>query len=124
MDRIDINRNGAGCHIVWTNTTSAPAVGRLQGRYRQRASSTPTRSPRTRSPGAGVWEWAALDYRTGAESCGSVAGHGGLYNNHYAGIAIGRTRGAESRRSTSAGSAGSWPSATGSGLPRTFRREW
>ena len=37
-----------------------------------------------------IWYWTALDYRTGKVVFQQVAGHGGLYNNHYVGIALGR----------------------------------
>ena len=39
--------------------------------------------------GADPWYWTAIDERTGKVAWKQQAGHGGLYNNHYAGIAIG-----------------------------------
>jgi hypothetical protein len=83
--RVDINRNGRGCHTVWTNTTvSAPTVvsklaiaGGLIYTY-------------TTDP-AGNWYWTALDFRTGRTVYRSYAGSGPLYNNNYAGIAISPT---------------------------------
>lgn len=85
--RVDINRNGRGCHRVWTNTTlSAPTV-------------VPKLSIAdglvyTYTKGAGAsdpWYWTALDFRTGRAVYRQLAGTGLGYNNNYAGIAISRT---------------------------------
>jgi len=88
MDRIDIAANGSGCRIVWRNNqvrtpsavTKGDAANGLIYTYEK------VRDPD--QPGAGVWYWAALDYRTGKVVWMRVAGHGGLYNNHYAGISL------------------------------------
>ncbi|TMK42183.1 MAG: hypothetical protein E6G56_01885 [Actinobacteria bacterium] len=45
--------------------------------------------PDLAQPKSGPWYWSALDYRTGRIFWRQLAGHGGLYNNHYAGVALG-----------------------------------
>jgi hypothetical protein len=93
MDRIDIVANGSGCRIVWRNdhihtpsaVAKADAANGLIYTYEK------LKDPG--APGAGVWSWTAVDYRTGRIVWRRLAGHGGLYNNHYAGIALGRNPG-------------------------------
>jgi hypothetical protein len=87
MDRIDINPGGNGCRIVWKNTTVRTPSAVAKGDTANGLIYTYTK-PKDPS-GAGVWYWTAISYRTGKVVWQQVAGHGGLYNNHYAGIAIG-----------------------------------
>jgi hypothetical protein len=83
--RVDINRNGRGCHTVWTNTSvSAPTV------VSKLAIANGLIYTYTTDP-AGNWYWTALDFRTGRTVYRSYAGSGPLYNNNYAGIAISPT---------------------------------
>jgi hypothetical protein len=90
MDRIDIARDGSGCRIVWRNnkihTPSAVAKGDSANGLIYTYEKLKDRG----QPGAGVWGWTGVDYRTGKIVWRRIAGHGGLYNNHYAGIALGR----------------------------------
>jgi hypothetical protein len=80
--RVDLNRNGRGCHKVWQRTDeSAPTVvsklslaDGLVHTYTTNAS--------------GDWYWTALDFRTGRTVYKSYAGTGLGYNNNYAGISI------------------------------------
>jgi len=80
--RVDLDKNGNGCHRVWVNTTeSAPTVvskmalsGGLVYTYTTNAS--------------GDWYWTALDYRTGRVLYKALAGNGLSYNNNYAGISV------------------------------------
>ena len=44
-------------------------------------------------PGADPWNWAAVSMRTGKTLWKKRAGYGGRFNNHYAGIAIGKRPG-------------------------------
>ena len=44
-------------------------------------------------PDADPWTWTAVDFRTGAVRWRRLSGWGGEYNNHYAGIALGRAAG-------------------------------
>lgn len=83
--RVDINRDGRGCHRVWLNTSeSAPTVvsklalaSGLVYSYTLNAS--------------GDWYWTALDFRTGKVVYSVYAGSGLGYNNNYAGIGISRS---------------------------------
>jgi hypothetical protein len=84
--RVDINKNGRGCHRVWTNNTErAPTVvsklslgNGLIYAY--------TKDPGNNDP----WYWTAIDFGTGRTVFKQVAGTGNLgYNNNYAGLAIG-----------------------------------
>ncbi len=88
ISRVDIKPAGAGCVKRWTNTTvRAPSVvpkgdaanGLIYTFENVKDSS-----------GADPWYWSALDYRTGKSVWKRLAGAGGLFNNHYAGIALGR----------------------------------
>lgn len=87
MDRIDIAANGSGCRIAWRNTTIRTPSAVAKG---DTANGLIYTYVKPKDGKAGVWYWAALSYRTGKVAWERVAGHGGLYNNHYSGIAIGR----------------------------------
>jgi hypothetical protein len=85
--RVDIKRNGRGCHLVWTNrTVSAPTVvSKLSLATGLIYTYTTPAGP------SSPWYWTALDYRTGRVVYRQLAGNGVAYNNNYAGIAISRT---------------------------------
>jgi hypothetical protein len=86
--RVDLNRSGTGCRLVWTNSTErAPTVvAKL---------SLATGLIYTYTKGHGLsdpWYWTAIDFRTGRTVFKQLAGTGSFnYNNNYAGIAIGPT---------------------------------
>jgi hypothetical protein len=86
--RVDINRNGKGCHLVWTNTTDrAPTVvSKLS--LANGLIYTYTKDPGPNDP----WYWTAINFRTGKTVYKQLAGTGADYNNNYAGIALGRNR--------------------------------
>ncbi len=88
VTRIDIKPGGTGCRIAWRNTTvRAPSVV-PKG---DSANGLLYLFENVRDPsGADPWYWTAVDYRTGKVAWKKLAGHGGLYNNHYAGIAVGK----------------------------------
>jgi len=90
MDRIDIAPSGSGCRIVWRNTTIRTPSAIAKGDTVNGLIYTYEKRKDPGRPGAGVWYWTAVDYRTGKVLWRRVSGHGGLYNNHYAGIALGR----------------------------------
>jgi hypothetical protein len=90
MNRIDIAPNGSGCRIVWRNNTIRTPSAVAKGDTANGLIYTYDKVKDPGQPGAGVWYWTALDYRSGKVVWKHVAGHGGLYNNHYSGIAIGR----------------------------------
>jgi hypothetical protein len=86
--RVDVNRNGRGCHTVWTNTTErAPTV------VSKLSLATGLVYTYTKEPGSSdPWYWTALDFRTGKVVWQQASGAGSLgYNNNYAGIAISRS---------------------------------
>jgi hypothetical protein len=83
--RVDLNANGRGCHLVWTNTTEhAPTVvSKLS--LASGLIYTYTKDPGSSDP----WYWTAIDFRTGRTVYRILAGSGLGYNNNYAGIALG-----------------------------------
>jgi hypothetical protein len=83
--RVDIDADGAGCHLVWTNTSvAAPTVvpklslatGLVYAYTKTKALTDP-------------WYWTALDFRTGRVVWRSLAGAGLGFNNNYAGLTLG-----------------------------------
>jgi len=85
--RVDMNRQGSGCRLAWTNTKdAAPSVVAkasvatgLVYTYTKPADAT----------GVDAWYWTALDFRTGRMVWRSLAGTGLAFNNNYAGISLG-----------------------------------
>jgi hypothetical protein len=84
--RADINRDGKGCHVVWTNATEraptvVPKVSLANGLIY-----TYTKDPGMSDP----WYWTTIDFRTGRTVYKQFAGSNplGFYNNNYAGIAL------------------------------------
>jgi acetyltransferase-like isoleucine patch superfamily enzyme len=83
--RVDINKRGTGCKLVWTNTTVhapsvVPAISLTNGLIYEY-----TKDPGTSDP----WYWTAVDFRNGQTVFEQLAGTGFLLpNNNYAGIAI------------------------------------
>lgn len=84
--RVDINRNGRGCHTVWTNTTdAAPTV------VSKLSTATGLIYTYTKTAGsADPWYFTAIDFRTGRTVYRQLAGTGLGYSNNYAGIALAR----------------------------------
>ena len=85
--RVDLNKNGRGCHLVWTNRTAVaptvvPKLSLANGLVY-----TYTKGPAKVDP----WYWTALDFRTGKVVYKQLSGTGTLYNNNYAGIALARS---------------------------------
>ncbi len=83
--RVDINRNGRGCHLVWTSTSEdAPTVvSKL---------SLANGLLYTYTKGAGrddPWYWTAIDFRTGKTVFKVLSGTGLGYNNNYSGLVLG-----------------------------------
>jgi hypothetical protein len=83
--RVDIDPDGSGCHLVWTNATiAAPTVvpklslatGLVYAYTKTRMVTDP-------------WYWTALDFRTGRVVWRSLAGTGIGFNNNYAGLTLG-----------------------------------
>jgi hypothetical protein len=86
--RVDLNANGHGCHLVWTNhTVVAPTVVPKLSLHAGLVY-TYTKGSAITDP----WYWTALDFRTGRVVYRRLSGGGFFnYNNNYAGIAIARS---------------------------------
>ena len=82
--RVDLNRSGTGCRLVWTNRTErAPTVvSKLS--TADGLIYTYTKDPGSSDP----WYWTAIDFRTGRTVYKQLAGTGVGYNNNYSGIAV------------------------------------
>ena len=82
--RVEINRDGRGCHLAWTDTSiSAPtAVSKLS------LANGLIYTYTTTAAGSSPWYWTALSYRTGRVVFQVLAGDGFGYNNNYSGISI------------------------------------
>ncbi|MEU8895353.1 hypothetical protein [Nocardia sp. NPDC048505] len=83
--RVDLDDDGNGCHLVWTNTTEAapsvvPKLSLATGLIYTYTKGTQATDP---------WYWTALDYRTGELVWKRLSGSGVGFNNNYAGIALG-----------------------------------
>lgn len=83
--RVDINPDGSGCHLVWTNSTVAapsvvPKLSLATGLIYTYAKGSAPNDP---------WYWTTLDFRTGNLVWQRLSGAGPLYNNNYAGLALG-----------------------------------
>jgi hypothetical protein len=89
LARVDVKRNGRGCRLKWWNRTErAPSV------VPKLSLATGLVYTYTKDPDGSrdSWYWTALDFRTGRTVWKRLAGTGPLYNNHYAGIALGPDR--------------------------------
>jgi hypothetical protein len=88
LARVDVNRDGRGCHLVWTNrSVAAPTV------VPKLSLANGLVYAYTKGAGhADPWYWTALDFRTGRLVYQRRSGAGSVnYNNNYAGIAIARS---------------------------------
>ena len=91
--RIDIKPDGSGCRKVWTNNSvRAPSVV-PKGNTRNGLLYFYENLKDPKVHDSDPWYWTAVDRRSGKVVWKRLAGYGGLYNNHYAGIAIGRAPG-------------------------------
>jgi hypothetical protein len=85
--RVDVNPDGNGCTKVWTNRDArgSSVVPKLSAR-------TGLIYTYTRPPdpsGAQGYYWTAIDFRSGQTVWSRFAGSGLLFNNNYAGLALG-----------------------------------
>jgi hypothetical protein len=83
--RVDLDRDGRGCHRVWRSREIAPSV-------------VPKLSLRTglvytytkpRTDGDDLWYFTAISFRSGRTAFKRLAGEGLGYNNNYAPVTIG-----------------------------------
>jgi hypothetical protein len=85
--RVDIDRDGSGCHTVWTNRdarapTVVPKLSTATGLiYTYTRDADPN--------GSESYYWTAIDFRSGKTVWQQYAGSGISYNNNYAGLALG-----------------------------------
>jgi hypothetical protein len=84
--RVDIDKDGRGCTKKWTNTevrspTVVPKLSTKTGLIYTYS--------RPDDPANQGYFWTAIDYRTGATAWAQYAGSGLLFNNNYAGLALG-----------------------------------
>jgi outer membrane protein assembly factor BamB len=86
--RIDVD--DSGCAVIWSNTIERIPSVVSKVSARNGLVYTFTKDPDPTNPTADAWFWAALDFRTGALVWKQLAGTGFNYNNHYAGIVLGR----------------------------------
>jgi hypothetical protein len=89
LARVDVNRKGRGCRVVWTNTTERvpTVVSKLSTSTGLIYTYTRDPDPLLRQP----WFWTAISARTGQTAFKVYAGNGLGFNNNYAGLAIGPT---------------------------------
>jgi hypothetical protein len=85
--RVDIGRSGRGCRRVWTNRdarapTAVPKLSERTGLIY-----TYTRDPDP--SGSEGYYWTAIRFRNGRTAWKKYAGSGLLFNNNYAGLALG-----------------------------------
>ncbi len=85
--RVDVNAQGTGCRRVWTNTrvSSPTVVPKLSTKTGLIYTYERVPAPAGEQP----WYWAAINAKTGKTAWTRYAGSGLLFNNNYAGIAIG-----------------------------------
>lgn len=88
VTRIDVD--DTGCHVVWQNTTARVPSVVSKVSTRTGLIYTFTKDPDPVDPTADAWFWAALDFETGELVWKQLAGTGLNFNNHYAGIVLGR----------------------------------
>jgi len=84
--RVDIDKDGRGCTKVWTNRdvrapTAVPKLSTKTGLVYTYS--------RPSDPANQGYFWTAIDYRTGETAWLQYAGSGLVFNNNYAGIALG-----------------------------------
>jgi hypothetical protein len=84
--RVDLDRDGHGCHLRWTSKVIAPSV---VPKLSLGAGIVYTYTKPSRADNADAWYLTALDYRTGRTLWRRLAGTGVGYNNNYAPVTIG-----------------------------------
>ena len=90
LARVDVNRRGTGCRVVWTNRTERvpTVVSKLSARTGLIYTYTRDEAPAGQQP----YFWTAISARSGKTVYKVYAGSGPSFNNNYAGLAIGPNR--------------------------------
>ncbi len=91
ITRVDVDPDGSGCHVVWTSNERAPScipkVSTKTGLVYLF-----TKDPDPTNTTSDAWFWTALDFTTGETVWKRLAGTGLNFNNHYAGIVLGKKK--------------------------------
>ncbi|HEX6972660.1 MAG TPA: hypothetical protein VF234_10625 [Limnochordia bacterium] len=85
LERVDVDRDGQGCHKVWTSNEIAPSV---VPKVSARAGLVYTYTKPPRSDNQDVWYLTALDYDTGRRVWRRLSGEGLGFNNNYAPVTL------------------------------------
>ena len=86
MERVDIDGDGRGCHVVWINTTEhIPTVVSKLSLASGLIYTYTKDDPSPQDP----WAFTALDVRTGRVVYQQVTGTGLAFNNNYAPVTLG-----------------------------------
>jgi hypothetical protein len=87
--RVDVRADGSGCDVVWTSSERAPSlvpkVSTKTGLLYLY-----TKDPDPVNVTSDAWFWTAVDFHTGQTVWKRLAGTGLDFNNHYAGVVLGR----------------------------------
>ena len=86
LERVDIDRDGRGCHPVWTSHARAPSV---VPKLSLGAGLVYTYTKPKRTDMTDAWYLTALNFRSGKRVWSRLAGTGFGYNNNYAPVTIG-----------------------------------
>jgi hypothetical protein len=81
LQRVDVDRDGRGCHTVWYSAQRAPSV---VPKVSAKAGLVYTYTKPPRSDDQDAWYLTALDFDTGRMIWRRLAGEGLGYNNNYA----------------------------------------
>ncbi len=87
--RVDVQPDGSGCAVAWTSAERAPSVIPKVS-TRTGLLYLYTKDPDPVHTTSDAWFWTAVDFRTGRTVWKQLAGTGINFNNHYAGIVLGR----------------------------------
>jgi len=85
--RVDVNADGSGCKLRWTNKTAAAPT--VVPKLSTKTGLIYTYVAPTDPNGSQPWYWSAIDAKTGKEAWRKLAGTGVAFNNNYAGLALG-----------------------------------
>jgi hypothetical protein len=86
LERIDLDRDGRGCHRAWRSEERAPSV---VPKLSLRAGLVYTYTKPARGDLADAWYLTAIDFDTGRTRWRALAGTGFGFNNNFAPISIG-----------------------------------
>jgi hypothetical protein len=85
LQRVDVDRDGSGCHQVWYSAQRAPSV---VPKVSAKAGLVYTYTKPPRSDDQDAWYLTALDFDTGRMVWRRLAGEGLGFNNNYAPVTI------------------------------------